>query len=450
MWTAIAEQWKRFLLPPKPDATADHMTAAEIAGTAAAHRRPGYLRRHPGLAAVGLIVCLLLTNWVRVRDGHGGDHGAIPLISLLVVVPLVWRYRAPMLTFLFAAAAAAVQWALTGPLFVDLALLISFYTVAATSSRKRTLVAAGILEFGVIIAVARYGHGGYALAALFLSGLVVAAGMLGINIQVRRAYMAEVESRAARLEYERDQQGRLAVAAERNRIAREMHDIVAHNLSVMIALNDGASFTLRSDPERAAGAVREASSVGRTALAELRRALAVLREGDPAPGLLSDEAASRAPAPKIADLDRLLAPIRRTGLEISLTLEGPVAALSSGLQLTVYRLVQESLTNTVKHAIDADHAAVTIRTGPAGTEVWVIDNGQPPQRAPHPPVPGSGQGIIGMHERAAGHGGRVAAGPTATGWMVRAWFPVETVAETPTETIPVSPPATAERVGVAR
>ncbi len=350
---------------------------AESDPTRAAGSSPGFLRRHPGLTAALLIVCLLLTNFGQVHDRAGRHSGSITLISLLVVAPVLWRKRSPMGAFLASALAAAVQWAVTGPLFVDLALLVCFYTVAATSSRRRTLFAAAILEFGVFIAVARYGQGAYALVALLLTGLVVAAGVLGLNSQVRRAYLAEVEARAARLEYERDQQGRLAVAAERNRIAREMHDIVAHNLSVMIALNDGASFTLRTDPDRAAEAVREASSVGRTALSELRRALSVLRAGEPGPSAATDDpAASRMPAPRIADLDRLLVPIRHTGLDVSLTIEGPVASLTPGLQLTIYRLVQESLTNTVKHATGADHAAVTIRTGPAGTEVWVIDNGQ--------------------------------------------------------------------------
>ncbi len=400
---------------------------AEADAHPASASAPGFIRRHPWLSAFGLVVGLLLTNLSRVHDGTAQHHDVIPLISLLVVAPVLWRKRAPMMAFLLSAAAAAVQWAVTGPLFVDLALLVCFYTVAATSSRRRTLIAAAILEFGVVIAVLKYGQGSYALAALFLTGLVVAAGMLGINIQVRRAYLAEMEAKAARLEYERDQQGRLAVAAERNRIAREMHDIVAHNLSVMIALNDGASFTMLTDPGRAAEAVREASTVGRTALGELRRALAVLRAGDPGPSPAAHDTASRAPAPKIADLDRLLTPVRRTGLEVSLTIEGPVVVLSPGLQLTVYRLVQESLTNTVKHAPGADHASVTIRTGPAGTEVWVLDNGASASPVPvRQQVSGSGHGIIGMHERAAGHAGRVEAGRTATGWMVRAWFPPET------------------------
>jgi signal transduction histidine kinase len=410
MWT---------LWPPGTPATLG--TPASEPDPGAVPRSPGFVRRHPGLTAAALVVGLLLTNVGRIYHSNGRPDAAIPIISLAVVLPLLWRQRAPMLTFLISSIAAGVQWAVTGPLFVDLALLVSFYTVAATSSRRRTLLAAGILEFGVVIAVARYGQGSYALATLFLTGLVVAAGMLGINIQVRRAYLAEVEAKAARLEFERDQQGRLAVAAERNRIAREMHDIVAHNLSVMVALSDGASFTMVTDPGKAAEAVREASSVGRTALSELRRALAVLRDGDAD----TDDAAARTPTPRIADLDRLLAPIRRTGLDVSLTVEGPVGALSPGLQLTIYRLVQESLTNTVKHAMNADRSSVTIGTGTDATDVVVVDNGHggsDPQR----PAAGSGQGIIGMHERAAGHGGRVETGRTATGWMVRACFPVET------------------------
>ena len=427
MWT---------LWPPAPEGSSD---PGSVAGPS---RSPGFMRRHPGLTAAALVVGLLLTNLGRMYHSQGRHDGVIPVISLVVVLPLLWRRRAPMLTFLISSAAAGVQWAVTGPLFVDLALLVSFYTVASTCSRRRTLLAAGILEFGVVIAVARYGQGGYALAALLLTGLVVAAGMLGINIQVRSAYLAEVEAKAARLEFERDQQGRLAVAAERNRIAREMHDIVAHNLSVMVALNDGASFTMLTDPEKAAEAVREASSVGRAALSELRRALGVLRDGDSG---VTDDAAARVPTPRVADLDRLLAPIRRTGLDVSLTVEGPVGALSPGLQLAIYRLVQESLTNTVKHAIAADRSSVTIRTDAGGTEVWVVDNGQAPGAVPpHEPAAGSGQGIIGMRERAAGHGGRVDTGRTATGWMVRAVFPVEAAVESPATPLP----RTAEYAGL--
>ncbi len=406
---------------------------APAGAVTASDHRPGFLRRHPKLGAGALVVALLLTSLNRVRESQGGPHdrAAVLFVSLAVVLPLLWRRRSPLLTFGISCAAAAVQWTLVGPLFADIALLIGFYTVAATSSRRRTMLAAAALEFGVVIAVAQYGRGAYALTALLLTGLVVAAGMIGINIQVRRAYIAEVEAKAARLEFERDQQGRLAVAAERNRIAREMHDIVAHNLSVMIALNDGASFTMRTDPGKAADAVREASAVGRTALGELQRALGVLRVADSGSSGLPDDADARVPTPKIADLDRLLAPIRRTGLDIALTVEGPVGALSSGMQLAIYRLVQESLTNTVKHAVHADRSSVTIRTGTGGTDVVVTDNGRLEGDLPRRPASGSGQGIIGMRERASGLGGRVDTGRTSTGWMVRATFPAEFPAESP-------------------
>jgi signal transduction histidine kinase len=366
-------------------------------------------RRRSRVWAIVLVVGLCLTNLPRISTEHSPQRGLIAIISLAVVLPLIWRHRAPLLMFGISAAAAAVQWALIGPLFADLALLVGFYTVAATAPRRQTLLAAGVLEFGVVVAVAKYGHnGGYALAALLLTGLVVAAGVLGLNVKVRAAYLAEVEARADRLERERDQQGRLAVSAERTRIAREMHDIVAHNLSVMIALNDGASFMLTTDPRRAAEAVRAASAVGRTALSELQRALGVLREpGELGPDALAQQLPeSLAPAPTIADLDRLLEPIRRTGLAITLTiggspdLRGAVPVLAPGLQLTIYRLVQESLTNVVKHARDAKQVAVSIRYDSDRVEVRVVDDGQgsdvPAAARAGGGMPSGGHGLVGM------------------------------------------------------
>ena len=237
--------------------------------------------------------------------------------------------------------------------------------------------------------------------------------------------MAEVEARAARLEYERDQQGRLAVAAERNRIAREMHDIVAHNLSVMIALNDGASFTLRTDPgqgrrSRTGGLVGGAYGPRRTATCARRAACRRPRRRRPCRRRL------RAPAPKIADLDPLLVPIRRTGLDVTLTIEGPVG-----------RAVARPATHRLPAGAGVAHQhRQARRSAPIGR----ASPSAPARRAPRsgssttgrrrhraaPARAGSGQGIIGMHERAAGHGGRVDDRPTATGWMVRAWFPLET------------------------
>ena len=252
----------------------------------------------------------------------------------------------------------------------------------------------------------------------FLSGTVTAAAVLGLNVKVRTAYLAEVEQRAARLEFERDQQGQLAVAAERGRIARELHDIVAHNLSVMIALNDGASFTIGTDPERAAAAVAEASSVGRAALRDMRRVLGVLRDD-------ATDAPALAPAPAIADLDQLLGTVRRTGLRVEFTRTGPIAGLSPSLQLSIYRLVQESVTNTVKHAVAADQVTVRIRRAADCVDVLVTDNGRPGPAGGAPTSPLRGHGILGMRERVAANDGQLTVGPTAGGWRVHAQFPDE-------------------------
>ena len=236
---------------------------------------PGFLRRHPGLSAAALIVALLLTNLgPSSHAGHGPRDGAIPLISLAVVAPLALAQ---------ARADADVpdlvggRGRSSGPSPGRCSSIWRCWS-ASTRSRRRPRAAARCSprESWSSVSSSPWPATGRAATRSPRScspGSSSPPECSGSTSRCGRAYLAEVEARAARLEFERDQQGRLAVAAERNRIAREMHDIVAHNLSVMIALNDGASFTLHTDPERAAEAVREASSVGRTALGELRRAL---------------------------------------------------------------------------------------------------------------------------------------------------------------------------------
>ena len=170
---------------------------------------------------------------------------------------------------------------------------------------------------------------------------MIASALLGISVQNRRALLASLQERAARLELERDQQGRVAAAAERARIAREMHDIVAHNLAVVIALADGAVFAARESPEQATAAMEKVSRTGREALAEMRRLL----------GVLNDESAgSRVPQPGIPELEQLVAQVRTTGVPVDLEVTGDPAGLPAGVQLATYRIVQEALTNTLKHA----------------------------------------------------------------------------------------------------
>jgi signal transduction histidine kinase len=346
----------------------------------------------------------------------GAEQHRWPQNLLLVglVVPLILRRRVPVTAFAVIAAIAFVQWFVAEPAVADAALLVAFYGVARSAPRRYVLAAGAVLELGVVLAVLRYtpSHGAHSLSFVFLSGLVVAAGVLGWTVRVRTAYLNEVEQRAARLELERDQQAQLAVAAERARVAREMHDVVAHNVSVMVALTDGAALILRSDPNRAAIALGEASRAGRAALTDMRRVLGVLRD--------SDDAAALAPAPGLADLAELLAAVRHTGLDVRYTTSGPIADLEPGLQLSAFRIVQEAVTNTLKHATRASTLDVSVAAGDTGVEVSVRDDGRAADSAPSGT---SGHGIVGMRERAAVHSGAVHAGRTPTGWLVHAWLP---------------------------
>jgi signal transduction histidine kinase len=214
---------------------------------------------------------------------------------------------------------------------------------------------------------------------------------------------------------ERDSDGltQLAVTAERNRIAREMHDIVAHNLSVMIALTDGAALTLERDPARARAAIDQVAATGRAALAEMRNTFALLRSGQ------EDTDPTLQPEPNLADLDVLLETARSTGLQVTYHISGSTEGLSTGVQLAVFRLVQEGITNTLKHAPRATRLQVSIRRGQEDLRVVVDDDG-----GTGSPAGAIGQGLIGMRERVSLHNGRLFAGATSSGWRVSAWLPL--------------------------
>ncbi len=196
---------------------------------------------------------------------------------MALCLPLVLRRRYPRAVFAAITLVLLVQWLIDVQLGADLALLVSLYTVAAVSSRRWTAAAVGVAEVGAVLATLRWGD---PVLPFFvgLSALVIASALLGISVQNRRALLASLQERAARLELERDQQGRVAAAAERARIAREMHDIVAHNLAVVIALADGAVFAARESPEQATAAMEKVSRTGREALAEMRLLLGVLND----------------------------------------------------------------------------------------------------------------------------------------------------------------------------
>jgi len=267
-------------------------------------------------------------------------------------------------------------------------------------------------------------------------------------MRYRRAYYAGLEERAARLERDRDAQARMAAAAERARIARELHDVVAHNVSVMVVQADGAAYALGSDPGRARQALAAISATGRQALSEMRALLGVLRESDDtdaeaelsaggakpatpdvldvpdlpdAAGSWSSTPGSLTPMPDLDQLDDLLEQTRAAGLRVACTIEGDAQRLPAGTGLAVYRIIQESLTNTRKHAGPGARASVLLRYTRDGVEVAISDDGI----GSAAPCDGAGHGLTGMRERAAMYGGSVQAGPASGGgFAVTARLPI--------------------------
>jgi signal transduction histidine kinase len=332
--------------------------------------------------------------------------------------PLALRRRFPCSVFAFVAAAAFGQWAfdLLMPQ-VDFAPLIALYSVAAHASIRRTLAAVGVMEVGAVLVAASWSYQNGALRVfVFVSGMVTAATVLGVNTRTRRAYFATLEERARRLEFERDQQAQIAAAAERASIAREVHDVVTHSLSVMVALTDGASYAVHTSPDRAAEAVAKASEVGRQAITDMQRVLGVLR------GSAGATMAELHPQPGLAQLDALLAEVRVAGLPVELVVSGVRPDLSSGVELAVFRVVQEALTNIRKHAEPGASARVRLDFGAEAVDVTVLDDGVGASAG----IQAGGHGIAGMRERVEAFGGQLEAGPRARGrgWRVHARVPV--------------------------
>jgi signal transduction histidine kinase len=402
-------------IPDEPDPAGRRAPTGRADGRTRSGGRPGLasLRdltaRHPLVLDIALALFLLFALFrarAVVQDGRVVDWA----FAALLCGPLALRRRYPLPVFGFLCGVAFAQWAVGFVLVADAALLVALYTVAAHCGRRLAVLAAGVLELGVLLAVIKWGWHFKALPSLvFLTGMVTAAFVLGVNIRTRRAYLASLEDRALRAEHERDQQSQIAAAGERARIAREMHDIIAHNLSVMIALADGAAFAVRTGSPEAHSAARQVSATGRQALAEMHRLLGVLREAAPD--------VSRAPQPGIEQLDDLVAKVRAAGLATSLTIAGQPFELPSTAQLAVYRVVQEALTNVLKHADSPTEAGVRLRYLRPVLELEICDDGRTGDRSPADVS--TGHGLAGMRERAAMFGGDVLAGPRpGGGWRV--------------------------------
>jgi signal transduction histidine kinase len=378
-----------------------------------------WLRRHPklvdgalaaALAFLGTASAVALAFRPGLRATGFGPVAGIPL-ALLLAVPVVFRRSHPAGAFAAAIVIGACQVLLDiRPNAADLAIVILLYTLAAYTPRRTSVAGLAICLAGSAAAVARWMPGqlsvltAIAVGSIMFAGPSLIAWVLGDSVRYRRAYYAALEDRAARLEAERDAQAQVAAAAERARIARELHDVVAHNVSVMVVQADGASYALDSDPGRAREALAAIAGTGRQALAEMRRLLGILRHDDGTdPG--------RAPLPGIAQLGELLEQTRAAGLPVSLTVEGVPQPLPEGAALAAYRIVQESLTNTRKHGGPQATAQVTLRYLEDALVLRITDDGQGPVALPD----GAGHGLNGMRERVAIYGGWVQAGPRPSG-----------------------------------
>jgi signal transduction histidine kinase len=303
------------------------------------------------------------------------------------------------------------QLAVNQPSAADVAVLVLLYTVAAYRPRRLSIPAlitclAGSAVALIVWAPAPTGYRLIIQVLLFgglFGGMALLAWVLGDSMRYRRGYSAALEDRAARLEAERDAQAKIAAAAERARIARELHDVIAHHVSVMVVQADGAGYALRSDAqETAETALQAISSTGRQALAEMRRLLGVLRTAGDQAGLT--------PVPGLGELRELLDQARSAGLAVTYTLSGTPRELPEGAELAAYRVVQESLTNTRKHAGLAASAAVVLRYEPDGLTVEVTDDGLAIATGDT-----GGHGLAGMRERIQMYGGTVQAGPLPGG-----------------------------------
>jgi signal transduction histidine kinase len=371
----------------------------------AAERAERTVAEHPMLSNLGIAVAITVAAVVGLWSQHRLD-GRELAFSLALCLPLLLRRRQPMLVFVGLALIAGAQWSLADPQLGDAALLVALYGVALRGNLIELALAGVIMEGGAVMAAAKWAPSDPVKIWIGLSGLVMAAGVLGISIRQRRALLISLHERAARLEIERDQEGRLAAAAERNRIAREMHDIVAHNLSVMIALADGASYALGTSPERTAQATDQISATGRDALLEMRRLL----------GILGAEQSRHPlqPQPGLGGLERLIGRVRAAGVPVELLIDGDPQSLPEGIQLAVFRVAQEALTNTLKHATRPTEVCLSLRCGPDCVEFEATDAGTPSREAP-----GDGRGLRGMRERALAYGGELQAGPRVQGgWRV--------------------------------
>src|SRR2546421_2776274 len=358
------------------------------------------------LLAAGLTVAveleLALSDRMTVGRGAAG---------LLVTLPLAFRLRCPLAVLVLVVAGVVIEAALggnpaTGPVLPVIAVVLALYAVGSRARGVRLAVGAGVALAGLFVAsrVAGADLG----SSLVVPPLVTTCGLvIGGALGVLRFEADTFAERASELERERDERGRVAVAEERRRIARELHDVIGHSISVMGVEAGAVRSVLREDQQREREALLAVERTGREAVGEMRRLIGLLRtEGD----------GVGEPSPSLRRVEQLISEMRDAGLAVRLRVEGDLAVIPPGVDLAGFRIVQEALTNALKHAPRANVEA-RLRCSDNELEIEVIDDGS---AAPQSASEQVGHGLLGMRERVALYGGELVTGPNpAGGFSVR-------------------------------
>lgn len=402
---------------------------------AADERMLSELERHikawrvPPLVADVLLALVVLGPSLGILFG-GPERVAVPpnpwlvvALVLLQTLPLIVRRRWPLHVLAVTASAEALTLLLLplngGP--TNLGLAVALYTVASRVERRvslRLAILIACVNALILLISAALGRPNSWPALFITTAFVFASWSLGDNVRTRRAYLAGLEERARRLEQEKVENIRRAAQDERTRIARELHDVVAHHVSAIAVQAGAGAEIVEGDPQRAREVLRFIQETSREALAEMRAMLNVLHSDGPD--------GERTPQPTLAQIERLINQSRAAGLSVTLQVEGAPQPLPEALDVSAYRIAQEALTNTLKHAGPA-HARVVVRYKPNALEVEIIDDGRGIVGASS--YADAGRGLIGMRERVALFGGELETGPApGHGFLVRACLPLKAVA----------------------
>jgi signal transduction histidine kinase len=386
--------------------------------------RLAWIQRHRAPLADALlaaaVTAMVLVDLASPTDAVGvrrTDALAV-LLSLLQTLPLAFRRRAPLVAFVLTLAGVCAYYPL-GYEVTDgtLATFVGVYTVAAYEDRRKSLVGLGLLAFGMTWYWLTRAESFDPTTPIWIGILGLLSWGLGEYVRARRAYTADVEALAERLERARALEARQAAWQERARLARELHDVIGHTVNVMVIQAGAGRRTLAADRGLAERAFQTIESTGREALEELDRLLGILRT--------EEDEAELPPQPGLEQLRTLAGRFEDAGLPVELTIEGEQVPLPRSLDQSAYRIIQEALTNALRHAGDTI-AHVAVRYRDDRLELEVANDGREDRR-PQNHHPGGGRGLIGIRERVALFGGDLEAGPRAGGgFVVRCRFPLTT------------------------